>query len=108
MIAHCDIKSDNILLRRGVKRLVIVLTDFGISRILQGKRLIVAGFQNFQVDGASYRYASPEALKRLKTGEDHEPHIMKAGDIYGWSMITFEMITALPPWTNKKPPPVKS
>ena len=101
MIAHCDIKTDNVLLKNGKRRLVAALADFGISRILKGKSM-VAGFMELQVDGASVRYASPDALMRLRTGIEHDSDTMKAGDVYGVGLIIYELLSGVPPWLPVK------
>ena len=99
MIAHCDVKPDNILLKGNLRRVIAVLTDFGISRILLGKSLVVAGFQNFQINGASIRYAGPEAITRYHTRGHQEPNVMKAGDLFGAAMCMYEMICGGQPWS---------
>ena len=100
-IAHCDIKPGNILIKLSNQSLVAVLSDFGISRILDGQGSSVAGFQAHNLNGASISYASPEAILRFRRGGDMDvshPQVIKAGDVYSLAVVLYEMMSRREPW----------
>lgn len=98
-LAHCDIKPGNVMIeypRSGV--LKALMTDFGISRILENQELGVEGLETIDLNGASLGYASPEAILRLKRiSLDQRPHIIKSGDVFSLSATFFNMINCIPP-----------
>ena len=103
MVAHCDIKPDNVLIQAnndGPRMITAVLTDFGIAHILDGKKNVVATFETKNIDGLSFRYAAPEALIRMKqrTHLFGDAGMMKASDVYSLAMVTFEMLVRKKPW----------
>lgn len=103
---HCDIKPANILLDEDEKGVFAVLTDFGISRIItQTSVVIVDSFQIAKVEGASVAYAAPEVLERIITEnsgtistEGVKGDKLKAGDVYSFSMVAYELINRCTPW----------
>ena len=100
-IAHCDIKPGNILIKLGNQSLVAILSDFGISRILDGQGSSVAGFKTHNLNGASISYASPEAIVRFRNGGDvdvGQPQVIKAGDVYSLAVVLCEMVLQKKPW----------
>ena len=104
-IAHCDIKPGNVLIKLGKQSsLVAVLSDFGISRILDGGQgsSAVAGFKTHNLNGASIHYASPESILRFRKAGDASvvnlPHIIKAGDVFSLAVVLYEMLTQKKPW----------
>ena len=100
-IAHCDIKPGNILLKLGKDFLTAVLSDFGISRILDVQAPSVAGFKSHNLNGASIRYAGPEAILRFRNGVDaniSHPQVIKAGDVFSLAVVVCEMLTMRIPW----------
>ena len=102
-IAHCDIKPGNILIKLGNQSLVAMLSDFGISRILdgQGSSAAVAGFKTHNLNGASISYASPEAIVRVRNGDEgnaSHPQVIQAGDVYSLAVVLSEMLTQRKPW----------
>eukprot|EP00158_Paraphelidium_tribonemae_P006414 Partr_v1_DN27810_c0_g1_i3_m23294 putative receptor-interacting serine-threonine kinase 2 len=93
-IAHCDIKLDNILLERDQNgNLKCVITDFGVSCVVDNRRLLVKEFKVRNLNAASISYASPEILQRLRN-----PTIVEIstdryfGDIYAWSMVLYAIL----------------
>ena len=98
MIAHSDMKPDNILLKQESTRLVAVITDFGIARILDEKKNLVAGFHNIKFDGGSLSYAAPEVWRMLSKDEHRSSAAIKAGDVYGFAMVLYAMATRRTPW----------
>jgi serine/threonine protein kinase len=85
-----------------------VLTDFGISRIVSAQTLtIVDSFQIAKVEGASIMYAAPEVLERIlmerngtTTTDGLKADKLKAGDVYSFSMVAFELINRTQPWNR--------
>ena len=100
MIAHCDIKPANVLLKQGQHRVFCTLTDFGISNILDGKKNLVAGFDKLNLNGASFAFASPETILRLRTKREDPPETIMAGDIYSLAIVMCEMIKQSLPWVK--------
>ena len=101
-IAHCDIKPGNILIKVGNQSLVAMLSDFGISRILDGQGSSVAGFKTHNLNGASILYASPEAIVRVRSrgeGDLIHPQVIKAGDVYSLAVVMCEMLMQKKPWS---------
>ena len=104
-IAHCDIKPGNILLKLEQGSLVGVLSDFGISRILDGGQgsssIAVAGFKAHNLNGVSMKYASPESILRFRKVGDASVNlsqVIKAGDVYSLAVVLYEMLTQMKPW----------
>ncbi len=99
-IAHRDIKPANILLSKGPRRMYALLTDFGISEVLDEKNNIISGFDIHNMQGASVLYAAPDVIDRMRkhrmVGVD--PKIIKSCDIYSLSMVIVEMLTRKIPW----------
>lgn len=99
-IAHCDIKCGNTLLDFDPKRslLLVAISDFGISKILNTSELGVSGFKTSKIEGASLFYCPPEAFIRLKSDDIQMPaDVYKAGDVYSLAIMFLEMLTRAPP-----------
>ena len=82
-IAHCDIKSLNVLLeakRNG--QLECILTDFGISQIFDRTRIKVMAFNKRALDGASLRYAPPEDFLTMRNKMNDNLQLKRFSDIY--------------------------
>eukprot|EP00158_Paraphelidium_tribonemae_P005599 Partr_v1_DN27423_c0_g1_i3_m71971 putative protein kinase kinase kinase len=93
-IAHCDIKLDNILLDRCENgNLKCVITDFGVSCIISGDRILVEAFKVRNINGASIQYAAPETLKSLRDSSTFKVDNLRFyGDIYSWSMVLYALM----------------
>jgi serine/threonine protein kinase len=99
-IAHCDLKPANVLLDRADDgRLVAILTDFGIARITSDVILAAKNFNLVYLRGLSWRYAAPEMIYRFRGVMIHEDELtMKAGDVYSFAMVTYELLNRHAPW----------
>ena len=98
--AHCDIKPANVLLDINEwGQLVPIITDFGITRVITSQALKVGAFKVSELNGASLRYAAPEAIQRFRTGysTDHS-EVWKMGDVYSLSMTLVHLILRKGPW----------
>jgi serine/threonine-protein kinase len=99
-VAHCDLKPANVLLERADDgRLVAILTDFGIARITSEEILEAKNFNLVYLRGLSWRYAAPEVIHRFKGITIYNtPLILKAGDIYAFAVIIYELLNGMDPW----------
>ena len=101
--AHCDIKPQNVLIDltpQGV--LLPIISDFGITHVLDPAALQVAAFHVSSIRGASLSYAAPEVLSGFRgriTIDD--PFTWKAGDVYALSISLLEMLERRNVWYNK-------
>lgn len=98
-IAHCDIKTDNVLLDRVKGKVVAVLTDFGISRVVEAKVLTVNEFKTSNMKALTWAYAAPEVMAayRQRTLISY-PWVVKSGDIYSLGSMKYVMLTKKEPW----------
>lgn len=100
-IAHCDIKPANVLLEYSpiYGEWIIIVTDFGIARVLDQSRVGVDGFQVSELRGASIAYSSPDVLIRLKNSlNEKNPSVWKAGDVYSLAVSLCELMKRRSPW----------
>ena len=111
---HCDMKPSNILIDEDDEGYYAVLTDFGISKVISNSVLLVEAFMVANIDGASVIYAAPEVLKHMmsvrsnsaitngQTATNLNEDIVKARDVYAFSMVSYEVINRNQPWSRKK------
>lgn len=114
--AHCDLKSDNILLNFDKKdnRIHALLTDLGISKIVDTKRVqAVNGLKLVRIQGLSMRYAAPEVilnflhhqiaqqLGKQPDDGDSDPQSVdqRAADIYSVGCLVLECLNGDRPWS---------
>lgn len=110
---HNDIKPANVLLEDDNGSITALIADFGISKVVNESVVLVSGFTESKMDGASVSYAAPEVLRRLlnKPHEDdftanastsqsssQSTEIIKSCDVYSFAMVMYEMLTRQPPW----------
>jgi serine/threonine protein kinase len=103
-LSHSDIKSANVLIDTDKNGFAFcVLTDFGITQVLS-MNLVVNGFNVANIRGLSFAYASPETFKRqrAKTVFSDSAETFKAGDVYSWASILYEMFSRRTPWSKFK------
>ena len=87
-VVHRDIKPRNILVEEGTER--IVVTDFGLSRVLAGSRLTKDG----ELFGTP-EYMSPEQIE----GKELDGR----ADLYSLGVVLFELLTARLPFEAETP-----
>ncbi|KAI3655810.1 hypothetical protein MP638_005892, partial [Amoeboaphelidium occidentale] len=97
-ISHSDLKPQNILVELLGQTIQGVLTDFGISHILSNKVLLVKEFRVINLKGISVLYAAPEAFGRMRGAISSSSEDFKAGDVFSFSLLLFEVLTDYIPW----------
>ena len=101
--SHNDIKPGNVLLDVDVNRkLMPVICDFGISRVINTNSLKVAAFNISELNGASISYAAPEVLYGLSHRvPERDPRNWMARDTFALGISIEEMIQRVRPWGMK-------
>lgn len=102
--SHSDIKTANVLIDVDSEGFAFcVLTDFGIAQVLS-LNLVVNGFNVTNIRGLSFAYAAPETFARQKSKQvlGDKPEVFKAGDVYTFGSVIYEMFTRVPPWMSKR------
>jgi WD40 repeat protein/tRNA A-37 threonylcarbamoyl transferase component Bud32 len=96
-LAHCDIKTQNVLVEvvKGIPH--CYLTDFGITRILSDRILASQLFNVINLRGLSTQYASPEAFENFKTKSFGNTDFKKY-DIYSFACAIYELLRKRTPW----------
>ena len=104
-MVHNDIKPGNILMDvTPENQLMAVVTDFGITRIVDEKSLKVDAFIVVDIRGLSAGYAAPEAWDRLRrrtlavNDAEKNPEYWKASDAFSIAMMTYHMLMRTSPW----------
>jgi serine/threonine-protein kinase len=93
-IVHCDLKPGNVLIEINNTGLNAVLSDFGISRVVEEKVLTVSAFETIELRGLTYAYAAPEVLVKFKTMiELSSGSQVKQRDIYAFALINYVYLT---------------
>ncbi|KAI3660171.1 hypothetical protein MP638_002568 [Amoeboaphelidium occidentale] len=96
-LAHCDIKTQNVLIEVVDGVPACFLTDFGITQVLSDKILASRAFNVINLRGLSVFYAAPEAFKCFRkkayTGVD-----FKKFDVYSLACIVLELLSRKMPW----------
>lgn len=96
-LAHCDIKTQNVLVQveNGVP--ACYLTDFGITQILSDRIVASKLFNVMNLRGLSVQYASPEAFTNFSSkalgGTDFKKY-----DVYSFACVMYEVLTRKEPW----------
>ena len=92
-IVHRDLKPENIFITQRRGRDFVKVLDFGISKIKDADHPDVRLTATDQILGTPL-YISPE-LAKGETETDHR------ADIYALGVITYEMLTGVPPFSGK-------
>ena len=96
-LVHCDIKPQNILVEvRQRDRLNCVITDFGISTIVDRTSLLVAEFKVVNIRANSAAYAAPEVFRHQARPVKH------ALDIYSFAVLLYFTLTVKNPWSSNR------
>ena len=88
---HYDIKPSNILLDIQFGQLTPVITDFGITRVID-QNLQVKAFEAVDINGASMSYAALEVFKRFRNHQSCTDEVLKAGDVYALSISSLQLL----------------
>lgn len=113
---HCDIKPENFLLdqiwddahqQMGAH---VVLSDFGSTRIIDQKTLLVKAFKLAEKREATPIYAAPEIMSKLLNGLpwDLSATDAKAMDVYAFGISLYELLSREKPFSDFKKHSVKS
>jgi serine/threonine protein kinase len=102
-VAHCDIKTGNILLEKASSPYGLflrpVLTDFGISQILTQTVLATQQFKLTNVKAMSKRYAAPEVIQNFSSRKlENQFNIIPARDVYALACVIYETMCRRFPW----------
>lgn len=99
-IAHCDMKSQNILLSYesddNIPVLVVKITDFGLSMMKNNTDTSSSAGGEYVRNIGTPRYSSPENLR----GELLNVKSLMMSDIYSYSLVVFEVICEDEPFYN--------
>jgi hypothetical protein len=98
-LAHCDIKSQNVLIEVENNIPTCYLTDFGVSQVLSDMIIASREFNVINLKGLSVHYAAPEAFewfRSKKSGVD-----FKKFDVYSFACVLLELLSRQTPWNEK-------
>jgi len=89
-IAHCDMKSQNVLLDNAADLLSLCakITDFGLSIMKLETETSTSASHEFVRNLGTPRYSAPEILR----GEVLDLRAMKMADIYSYALVIYEII----------------
>lgn len=96
-LAHCDVKSQNVLIQLDNSIPSSYLTDFGITQVLSEKILASRAFKVINLRGLSINYASPEAFTNFRL-KNYARTDFKKYDVYSYACVIYETLTRNAPW----------
>lgn len=103
--AHCDLKSDNVLLTvdpDSSPRIRAILADLGISKVVDTQTVqSPKGMEIVQIRGMSVRYAAPEVFVNFRQPSAHNSRndiALKPADVYALACLIYECLTRYAPW----------
>ncbi|XP_060063282.1 uncharacterized protein LOC132543775 [Ylistrum balloti] len=94
-IAHCDIKSQNVLMATGDRGYVAKITDFGLSMMRNNSDTSSTNHDQVRNIGTP-RYSAPEVLR----GELLDRAAMMRADMYSLGLVVFEVISQDEPFDS--------
>lgn len=98
-VCHADIKSANYLIKQDAGEYRAVLTDFGVSRILDNATT-VSGMLLNTVHGKTVSYAAPELHVDDWSSTSMAPSERLKLDVYSGGIILSELLTRKLAWTG--------
>lgn len=105
---HADIKPDNILLKQmDASSYRCILTDFGSTKVVDSKSLLVSSFFVKQAVEATPAYAPPEILEQILKNEasstaEISAQEIKSIDVYSFGMVLHEMLFQDAPYAPER------
>lgn len=91
-IVHCDLKPDNVMVTAEGR---VVLTDFGIARLLQNGRMVpVTSGDISDVISGTPVYMAPEQVRGASTVDSR-------ADLYAFGIILFQLLTGTVPFLQQ-------
>jgi WD40 repeat protein/tRNA A-37 threonylcarbamoyl transferase component Bud32 len=98
-LAHCDIKTQNVLIEYVNETPSCYLTDFGITQVLSEKIIATRAFNIKNLKGLSVQFAAPEAFQNFKS-RTYKSVDFKKYDLYSFGCVIYEATTKKAPWYN--------
>jgi serine/threonine protein kinase len=96
-LAHCDIKTQNVLVEVNASVPSCYLTDFGITQILSEKIIATKSFNVINLRGLSVQYAAPEAFLNFRS-KNYIGVDFKKYDVYSFACVAYEVLGRKFPW----------
>ncbi|KAI3658638.1 hypothetical protein MP638_006420 [Amoeboaphelidium occidentale] len=96
-LAHCDLKTANVLVEVVNGLPSCFLTDFGITQVLSESIVSARMFTIASLKGISVPYAAPEAFRNFRTKKYNSVDFKKY-DIFSFFGVTYEVLTRRVPW----------
>lgn len=94
-VAHCDIKSKNVLISIfGEDKIEVKFSDFGLSLMKQDTETTTSSKGNVVRNLGTPRYSAPEVLR----GDLLDRRAMKFADVYSFSLVIHEVFTEEEPF----------
>lgn len=90
-----DIKPDNVLLEQHPTKLVhAVISDFGISNVIEDRVLTVKAFEVKNLRGLTSQFAAPEVIARFRSKDRSPvaPRVSKAGDVFSLAIVIHKLL----------------
>jgi tRNA A-37 threonylcarbamoyl transferase component Bud32 len=97
-LAHCDLKTQNILVEANNGIISCYLTDFGITQVLSSYIVASKMLNIINLRGLSVHYASPESFVSFRS-KDYSKVDYQKYDIYSLACTMFEIFTKKSPWS---------
>ncbi|KAI3655837.1 hypothetical protein MP638_002839, partial [Amoeboaphelidium occidentale] len=92
-LAHCDLKTQNILVEVTSGVPSFFLTDFGITQVLSDRIISSRMFTVVSMKGISVQFASPESFEKFRS-KNYTNVDFKMFDIYSFSCVIFNFMVS--------------